>query len=181
MIERNAFKNAMSLLSSAVSIVTTQGATGQFGFTASAVCSVTDDPPSLLVCMNRSASSHGHFVENKVLAVNVLAAHQQAIAQAFSSKLSPSQRFSHGSWQTLLTGSPILSDALVSLDCAIEQMQVVGTHTIFICKVLDVRHHEQTQSLVYFNRQFFAVGQSHATKPTEPNKSTESASYPQLS
>lgn len=158
MIEKTDFRNAMSLLSSAVSVVTTYGETRQFGFTASAVCSVTDTPPSLLVCMNSSASSHGHFVDNQVLAVNVLGSQQQSIAQAFSSKLSPTERFSHGEWQSLFTGSPILTEALVSFDCEIEQMQTVGTHTIFICKVVAIRHNEQQESLVYFNRVFYEVG-----------------------
>lgn len=158
MIEKTDFRDAMSLLSSAVSVVTTRGETGQFGFTASAVCSVTDTPPSLLVCMNRSASSHGHFVDNRILAVNVLGAQHQSIAQAFSSKLSPAERFAQGKWVSLITGSPVLNDALVSFDCEIEQMQTVGTHTIFICKVLAIHHNEQRDSLVYFNRTFYGIG-----------------------
>lgn len=158
MIEKNDFRDAMSLLSSAVSVVTTQGETGQFGFTASAVCSVTDSPPSLLVCMNSSASSYGHFVDNQVLAVNVLGAQHQPIAQAFSSRLSPTERFTQGTWESLVTGSPVLTDALVSFDCGIEQMETVGTHTIFICKVLAIRHNEQQESLVYFNRTFYGIG-----------------------
>ncbi|HCK30588.1 MAG TPA: flavin reductase, partial [Acinetobacter ursingii] len=93
MIEASDFRNAMSLLSSAVSVVTTAGASGRYGFTASAVCSVTDTPPTLLVCMNQASSSHAHFLENKILTVNVLGADHQHISQAFSSKLSPEQRF----------------------------------------------------------------------------------------
>lgn len=158
MVEKTDFRNAMSLLSSAVSVVTTHGETGEFGFTASAVCSVTDTPPSLLVCMNSSASSHGHFVDNQVLAVNVLGSQHQPIAQAFSSRLSPTERFAYGTWESLSTGSPVLIEALVSFDCAIEQMETVGTHTIFICKVLAIHHNEQQESLVYFKRSFYGVG-----------------------
>lgn len=158
MIEQSDFRNAMSLLSSAVSVVTTQGEAGQFGFTASAVCGVTDSPPSLLVCMNRSASSHGHFLDNQVLAVNVLGSKHEPIAQAFSSKLSPKERFSQGDWTALKTGSPILVEALVSLDCEIEQMEIVGTHTIFICKVVAIQQSDYRQSLVYFNRNYSKVG-----------------------
>ena len=67
MIEAIDFRNAMSLLTSAVSVVTTAGMSGRYGFTASAVCSVTDTPPTLLVCMNLASSSHVHFVDNKIL------------------------------------------------------------------------------------------------------------------
>ena len=83
MIEATDFRNAMSLLTSAVSVITTTGLSGRYGFTASAVCSVTDSPPTLLVCMNKAASSHVHFVENKILTVNVLSAHHQHISKSF--------------------------------------------------------------------------------------------------
>lgn len=108
MIEAIDFRNAMSLLTSAVSVVTTIGSTGRYGFTASAVCSVTDSPPTLLVCMNIASSSHTHFVENKILTVNVLAAHHQHMSKVFSSKMSPEERFKYGSWTELETGAPVL-------------------------------------------------------------------------
>ena len=164
MVEMTDFRNGMSLLSGAVNVITTAGVTGQFGFTASAVCSVTDNPPTLLVCMNRSSSSHAHFKQNGVLAVNVLGAEHQDISQAFASKLSMQERFEHGNWQTLSTGSPILQDALVSFDCRIEQMTDIGTHTIFYCQVADIQmtQNEQQHGLIYFNRKYHFVGKLSA-------------------
>ena len=153
------YRNAMSLLTSAVNVITTAGEAGRYGFTASAVCSVTDSPPTLLVCMNQSVSSYAHFMENKIVAVNVLAAHQQAIAQAFAAKLTPAQRFAHGKWSMLETGAPILTDALANFDCEIQEIQDVGTHTILLCRVVAVRCGEQEQSLVYFNRAYHPVGE----------------------
>jgi len=87
MVDIKDFRNGMSFLTGAVNVITTAGATGRFGFTASAVCSVTDTPPTLLVCMNRSSSSHSHFIDNEVLSVNVLGAHHQDVSQAFSSSV----------------------------------------------------------------------------------------------
>ena len=107
MIEAIDFRNAMSLLASAVNVVTTAGMSGRYGFTASAVCGVSDSPATLLVCMNRAASSHIHFIENKILSVNVLAEHQQHLSTAFSSKISPEERFKQAIWTELETGSPI--------------------------------------------------------------------------
>lgn len=159
MIEAIDFRNAMSLLTSAVSVVTTIGSTGRYGFTASAVCSVTDSPPTLLVCMNIASSSHTHFVENKILTVNVLAAHHQHMSKVFSSKMSPEERFKYGSWTELETGAPVLKDALVSFDCQIEQIQEVGTHTIFICRIVAIQQGQHDQGLVYFNRAYHQVGQ----------------------
>ncbi len=162
MIDATGFRNAMSLLTSAVSVVTTAGVTGRYGFTASAVCSVTDTPPTLLVCMNKSSYLHAKFVENKILVVNVLGAHHQTISSVFSSKLDSPERFKHGVWTELKTGAPVLVDSLVSFDCQLEQAQTVGTHDIFICRVLAIQQARQDQSLVYFNRAYHQVG--HATR-----------------
>ncbi|RZF51203.1 flavin reductase [Acinetobacter halotolerans] len=160
MIEATDFRNAMSLLTSAISVVTTAGLSGRYGFTASAVCSVTDTPPTLLVCMNQASSSHVHFVENKILTVNVLGAHHEHVSKVFSSKLSPEERFKHGVWTELETGAPVLNDALVSFDCEIDQIQQVGTHTIFICPIVSIQQSQHDQSLVYFNRAYHQVGQT---------------------
>ena len=158
MIEASDFRDAMALLASAVNVVTTAGVSGRYGLTASAVCGVTDSPASLLVCINQSASSHRYFVENKILSVNVLAADQQHLSQAFSSKISPEARFAQGDWQQLKTGAPILQNALLSFDCQISQIQDVGTHSIFICQIVAIQHSQQQQALVYFNRAYHQVG-----------------------
>jgi len=160
MIEATDFRNAMSLLTSAVNVVTTAGASGRYGFTASAVCSVTDTPPTLLVCMNKASYLHAHFVENKILTVNVLGAHHQFISNVFSSKMSSEERFKHGVWTTLETGAPVLEDALVSFDCHIEQIQEVSTHDIFICRIVAIQQTQQDQGLIYFKRNYHPVGQA---------------------
>lgn len=160
MIEATDFRNAMSLLTSAVNVVTTTGASGRYGFTASAVCSVTDTPPTLLVCMNKGSYLHSHFVENKILAVNVLGAQHQPISNIFSSKLNSVERFKYGGWTELKTGAPVLEDSLASFDCQIEQIQAVGTHDIFICRVVAIQQTQQDHSLVYFNRTYHHIGQA---------------------
>lgn len=160
MVEAIDFKNAMSSLTSAVNVVTTMGASGRHGFTASAVCSVTDTPPTLLVCMNKASRSHTYFVENKILTVNVLGAQHEQLSNAFASKLSSDERFALGNWTELETGAPVLTDALVSFDCEIEQIQEVGTHTIFICPIVAIQKNEEDQALVYFNRAYHQVGET---------------------
>ena len=163
MVEATDFRNAMSLLTSAVNVVTTMGDSGRHGFTASAVCSVTDTPPTLLVCMNKSSRSYINFVENKVLCVNVLSADQAHLSNAFaSSKFSSEQRFEHGEWTQLETGSPVLQDALVSFDCEIGQIQEVGTHTILICPIVAIQQNQEDQALVYFNRAYHQVGETES-------------------
>lgn len=164
MIEVTDFRDAMSLLTAAVNVITTKGASGVHGFTASAVCSVTDTPPTLLVCMNQAARSHTHFIDNKILSVNVLGVQHEAISNAFASKLSSEERFEYGSWSQLVTGAPVLQDALVSFDCVIDDIQQVGTHSVFMCRVVAIKHAEPqaepSESLVYFNRSYHYVGQA---------------------
>ncbi len=159
MIEATDFKNAMALLTTAVNVITTKGYSGAHGFTASAVCSVTDTPPTLLVCMNQAARSHAHFVDNKTLSVNVLGAQHEYLSNAFASRLSSEERFEQGSWTELVTGAPVLEDALVSFDCEIEDIQQVGTHSIFMCRVLAINQSQQEESLVYFSRSYHQVAQ----------------------
>lgn len=163
MIEATDFREAMSLLTTAVNVVTTNGDSGMHGFTASAVCSVTDTPPTLLVCMNQASRSHSYFVENKILSVNVLGAQHESISNAFASKLTQAERFEQAQWTKLTTGAPVLEDALVSFDCEIDQIQQVGMHSVFMCRVVDIKlpeNQDNTEhSLVYFNRSYHQLGQ----------------------
>jgi flavin reductase len=77
MVEAQTFRNAMGLLGAAVNIITTDGAHGMHGFTASAVCSVTDSPPTLLVCLNRHSGSHLIYSGNRTIGINVLSSQHE--------------------------------------------------------------------------------------------------------
>ena len=167
MLAEQEFKNAMSLLSSAVTVVTTAGESGRYGFTASAVCSLSASPPTLLVCMNKGSYLHSFFVANRVLSVNLLAAEHQALSEVFASKLGSDERFARAQWTQLVTGAPILKDALASFDCQIEQIQQVATHDIFICRILALQTNARAEGqprsgLAYFARGYHALGQASA-------------------
>lgn len=156
----NDFRNAMARLCGAVNVVTTDGPAGRAGFTASAVCSVTDQPPTLLVCMNRSSFAHRAFIENQVLCVNVLSASQRRLSALFADRLATMpERFGKAQWSVLRTGAPALDDALVNLDARIVQTHEVGTHSIFYAEVDEVRVYEQPnpEGLAYFNRTYHSL------------------------
>ena len=85
-VPKSDYRDAMARLGAAVHVITTDGPGGRAGFTASAVCSVTDEPPTLLVCLNRSASVYPAFQANGVLCVNALAAGQQQLSSLFGGK-----------------------------------------------------------------------------------------------
>ena len=147
----------MSRLGAAVNVITTVSTDGRHGFTASAVCSVTDAPPTLLVCMNRGASSRHAFVVGGPLCVNTLAADQRDISQAFASGSDMEERFASGSWSVLSTGAPVLEQAVVSFDGLIVTIVEVGTHSVLFCEIEAGRVGDSSHGLIYFNRDYHGL------------------------
>lgn len=152
------YREAMSRLGAAVNVITTDGPAGRAGFTASAVCSVTDAPPTLLVCLNRGASVHQTFERNRVLCVNVLAAAQDGLSNLFGGKTPMEERFAAAAWSEGLSGSPMLDAALVSFDCRIRESNTVGTHDVLYCEVIAIRSGERGRGLMYFERTYHGLG-----------------------
>lgn len=158
MIDQLNFREAMSRLLGAVTVITTDGPAGPGGFTASAVCSVTDDPPMLLVCMNRNSRQHNVFSTNGVLCVNVLTAGQETVSRTFSGAATVQERFQVDRWSVLETGAPALENALVNFDTRIVQTIEAGTHSIFLCGIVSVRiEPEDHPGLAYYARNYHPV------------------------
>ncbi|NHO19770.1 flavin reductase [Acetobacter oeni] len=144
----------MARMGAAVTIVTTGTLDNATGFTASAVCSVTDTPPTLLVCLNRSARVRPAFTVNAAMCVNVLSGTQGPLSERFAGAFDMIERFQEGHWTTLETGAPVLEEATVSLDCRISQIVEVGTHSVIFGAVDALRLGGPTGGLVYFNRAY---------------------------
>jgi flavin reductase len=158
-VDQQAFRDAMSRLGAAVNIITTDGPAGRHGLTASAVCSVTDSPPTLLVCVRRAARAHDVLKVNGALCVNILAGRHQNLSDDFGrSGIAVDQRFAGGSWTHLATRAPVLIDAAASLDCRIAQVAEVGTHSVLFCEVEDIAIAPQPEGLIYFNRLYHRLG-----------------------
>lgn len=158
-VSRQKFRDAMSRLGAAVNIITTDGPAGRNGLTASAVCSVTDTPPTLLVCVNRAASAHAALKANGALCVNILAGRHETLSDDFGRHgVAAEQRFAQGSWTRLVTGAPVLVDAVASFDCAIAKVAEIGTHSVFFCEVREIATGLQPEGLIYFNRLYHHIG-----------------------
>lgn len=156
-VSSEAFRAAMARLGAAVNIVTTDGPAGRQGCTASAVCSVTDSPPTLLVCLNRSSDSNAAIKRNGVLCVNVLAHHHDTLSSVFAGLLgheNPAERFAHGRWETLVTGAPVLADATVVFDARVAQVTEVGTHSVFFAEIEAIRTDPKAGALFWFDRSY---------------------------
>jgi flavin reductase len=133
------FKIGMRQVASPVAIVTSRTGRIRNGLTATAVCSVSADPPTMLACINRNASAETIIAESGKFAINFLAEDQHNIARLFSKpKLAADERFGEGSWLSLVTGSPILDGAVASFDCEVEECIASGTHHIYVGRVVAV-------------------------------------------
>lgn len=158
---RQDYRDAMARLAAAVNVITTDGPNGRAGFTATAVCSVTDDPPTLLVCLNRSASVYPVVTANAQLCVNTLASGQRDLSNLFGGKTPMAERFAAASWTSWMTGSPVLEGAAASFDCRISHSTSVGTHDILFCEVLALKRQSDADGLVYFDRNYHGLQGNH--------------------
>jgi flavin reductase len=156
-LDKHQFRTGMSRFGAAVNIITTNGPAGRAGFTASAVCSVTDDPPTLLVCLNRSASVYETFVGNGTLCVNTLRPEHEQLSHLFGGKTPIDERFAATDWTLSSTGSLILEGAAVTFDCRIMRTTDVGSHTVFFGEVIAITLNDEVDGLIYFDRTYHRV------------------------
>jgi len=156
---RQQFRQAMAHLGAAVNVITTAGPHGRCGITASAVCSVTDAPPTLLVCLNRSSATHSVFDGNRHVCINVLPASLESIARHFAGMtgLSMEERFQLPVWDEGVDGMPVLSGALASLQGRIVEAKDVGSHAVMFVETTEIRVRSDGDSLIYFDRNFHRV------------------------
>ncbi|MBX6426234.1 MAG: flavin reductase [Variibacter sp.] len=158
-VDAATFREAMARLGAAVHVVTTAGRAGRTGFTATAVCSVSDQPATLLVCLNRRSRGTPALRENGVFCVNTLAADGQEIADTFAGRTGAAgeERFKVGDWMTLATGAPVLRSAAVAFDCRTIDVKTVATHNVFFAVVEAVHIGEACPALVYHERSYKRV------------------------
>jgi flavin reductase len=157
-VSKTEFRNAMARVCAPVNVITSNGPAGKGGFTATAMCSVTDEPPTLLVCMNGRSAQVGLFLENRRFCVNVLSDDHQELAGYFAGKQSDmSARYAAAKWVDMPSGSQALADAMVSFDCRLVEARLVGTHHIFIGQVMGIRSRVDGNALLYFDRNYINV------------------------
>jgi len=131
------FRTVMRQVVSSVAIVTARSGKVRNGLTATAVCSVSAEPPAMLICVNRRATAEGLIAESGAFAINVLTEDQHQIARLFStSKLGADERFAEGKWMSMVTGAPVLDGAAAAFDCQVLERIVSGTHHIYIGRVV---------------------------------------------
>ena len=148
------FRAVMRRFPAAVNVVVSHKDGVDHGMTATAVMSVSMDPPSLVVCINKNTFLHEILLNQPTFSVNVLSADQQHISNAFSGQVLPQERFNVGQWQRHKSGVYALEDALAKVVCKRMAAIPYGTHTLFIGKVIEASVVEEQSPLLYENTQY---------------------------
>lgn len=153
---RTQFRNAMASLAAAVNVITTDGPRGRCGITASAVCSVTDTPPTMLVCINQSSYVHDVLHGNRNVCINVLGAQGQDPARVFAGMAgcTMEERFERCAWHAGRLDVPLLDDAIATLEGRIVESKTVGSHSVIFVQIEHIDMRGEGDGLVYFGRQF---------------------------
>lgn len=150
------FKEAMRRLAGTVTIVTVSNDGERHGTTATAVTSLSMDPPSLLVCFNKDSRLHGHLTSVDQFCVNLLHVENVDASRLFASPVSPEERFAGGDWRMDPGSPPYLADAQANIFCAKDKEIEYGSHTIFIGRVLRVTNRGDIAPLIYCNGSYSA-------------------------
>jgi flavin reductase (DIM6/NTAB) family NADH-FMN oxidoreductase RutF len=157
-----AFRNAMRHLAAGVSVITVGRGNDIAGMTVTSVSSLSVDPPTLLVSVDRASSSWPLLQRHGFFGVNILSSDQIDIAERFSGKggLKGAERFAGAQWITRASGTPLLAGALAAIDCEIEDIVERHTHGIMIGRVMDMRLSPRTAALAYWQGQYVAIDQN---------------------
>lgn len=155
-VDAGQFREAMSRVAAAVHIVTTAGPAGLGGITATAVSSITVEPPMMLFCINKTSPSAARMRENGVFCINALAADDQPLADIFAGRTDQhlEERFTSGGWGKLVTGAPVLATALAVFDCRLVEAKEVATHLIMIGVVEAIEIAAEPTALLYGHRKY---------------------------
>jgi len=156
-VDAKDFKNAMRQCAGAVALVTVGAEHGKrTGLTVTSACSLSDNPPSLIVCVNRNASAHARMREEGAFAINFLHEDHALLALTFSGQkgVNGDDRFASGQWTRGATGAPLLADAVAAFDCVLAQEFETTTHSIFVGEVRGVSHAAGAAPLVYLRSRF---------------------------
>lgn len=147
---------AMRQLAASVSVVAAKSGNARGGLTMTAVCSVSLEPPTMLICVNQASSSHDLIADARCFSVNILNENQRPIAEVFAGRIGIAdwdERFAAGGavWKDSAAGAPILDEARANVICRIREAVTSGSHTIFFGDVVEVRmhDHENGHALLY--------------------------------
>jgi flavin reductase (DIM6/NTAB) family NADH-FMN oxidoreductase RutF len=157
-VDSNALRMTMRRWATGVTVVTTVAGNERAGMTVSSFTSVSLEPPTVLVCLNKESYVHRLVKQSGIFAISMLGVGQEVISNRFAG-LDPaaSDRFEGLNLTTAQTGSPLLPDAIAWLDCIVRSEHDTYTHTIFVGEVVFAQHDAERAPLVYHNRSYHTL------------------------
>lgn len=155
-IPQAAFRKTMRNLAGTVAIVTSGREDRRRGLTITAFCSLSADPPSLAVCINRKAEAHDVIASEGCFGLSILAAEHVELARSFAGQdgSKGAERFMNRSWTQLETRAPLLDDAVTIIDCRVMKQVDAGTHSLFCGLIVATRDREATRPLLHYDGEF---------------------------
>jgi len=153
------FRGAMRHLVGGVSVITTGRGADVTGMTVTSVSSLSIDPPTLFVSVNRASSTWPLLKRHGFFGVNILTSDQLDIAERFSGRdgLKGRERFAGGGWVSGISGAPLLAGALAAIDCEVEEVIERHSHAIVIGRVRDLMLSKRESALGYWHGKYVAI------------------------
>lgn len=174
---KDRFRGAMRRLAGTVTIVTVKSGDERHGTTATAVTSVSMDPPSMLVCINKDSRLHAYLLKEDQFCVNMLHADNVDASRLFASPVSADERFGSGQWRSDGDRPPWLADAQANVFCLKDRVIEYGSHTIFIGKVVEVTTRDDISPLIYKDGGYgICAGIGEPPKPAPPARTSKKKS-----
>ena len=157
MVTSELFRKGMRRLPACVNVITTTNNGDPVGCTATAVCSLSDDPPSLVVCLNEQSETGNAVLRAEKFCVNICAPDDLAVSQRFAVSGISSEKFNIGTWDKTPSGLLRLTSAVAAFDCELSQSMKFGTHYAIIgtIKHIDLVD-DDTNALLYANGDYGA-------------------------
>lgn len=149
-------KQAMGRLGASVTVITSHDGSRKYAMTATAVTSLSLDPPALLICVNRDNGLHYALSDGAGFCVNILYKDQQDISDTCAWKEKGEARFNLGDWQSSEGNIPYLADAQASIFCDLDDSHIYGSHSIFIGKVNKIITREDIAPLMFVGGDYFS-------------------------
>jgi len=150
-VPNEVFRDVIGRFASGVTVITTTADDGDHGTTASAVSSLSMEPPMLLICLNRTSDTRTAILQSGLFGVNILAEGQGSIASAFARK--GHDKFAGIGVVRGSTGIPLVQNALAHLECEVDETVTGGTHTVFLARIREATGTDAAP-LTYFRGRF---------------------------
>lgn len=166
-LDEMSIRRALSEFATGVTVVTTSGPGGPYGFACQSFSSLSLNPPLVLFTVMKSSRTWPHIEASGTFTVNVLTEEQKSVSAAFGRR--GEEKFSHGHWEASPLGNPVLGGCAIWIDCTVDAVYDGGDHHIVVGAIKDIGHRQDSCPLVYHRGSYAKLTASGVDAPaSEP-------------